>query len=390
LRRAARFAFPSLALGTLAALAACDVTQVGVTPDGPGNGSATPAGPALVQRQGAGAPPARLLFERVLPEGVDPGQVFAIDSASVDAATALPMGITLADPVELPPSPAYFGLAGSGGAGGTIVSLQATGGIPSIVSTDLETLASRVLFKFSGPLSEVSFGPSGLRAAAIDAAGDVSVIDLSAGSSAPVYSGAQDPAVRAQLAGQALLVRTAGGAAALYRFDPRSSKWERALALASASAAALSSDGERLAAVTSDRKLVVVSTGADKGADAPPTSVVTPIGTLESASVHDLSWGFDGLIYWTRLASGAAELRTLVPSAGAREKTVATLGVPPSVSDGVVCPAVDGDSIYFADLNDGAYRILRATSDGKTTPLFSPPAPDEGFVCPTLEQGDGA
>jgi hypothetical protein len=125
-----------------------------------------------------------------------------------------------------------------------------------------------------------------------------------------------------------------------------------------------------------------------------PAAAVT-VATLESSSVFDLSWIADNssLSYWVRLKSGSQEIRTLDTSVtNPKEKSIARISVPLNTTDGVVCPTWSGDTLYFANFTEGEYQIERTRMKAgvmtQAKAFASPPARDEGFVCPSLIDGD--
>ena len=199
--------------------------------------------------------------------------------------------------------------------------------------------------------------------------------------------------------GGRLLVRTDSDAV-LYKVGAQGLVFDRVYSGVSASA--FNPAGSKIAIVqTKDTSLNLIDlTATPKQTDAPIA--------LESSSVHDFSWGERGFTYWVRLSSGLSEVRfvsygpgKLKPDSEVKlpkgEITIAQLGVPDAVGDGVVCPSWSGDRIYFSDFDNGTYVIDRSTLSagsgedfGKLTeatefmkPLFDATDPG-GFVCPKL------
>jgi predicted small secreted protein len=279
-------------------------------------------------------------------------------------------------------------------------------GADALVTTTLSTQESQVRFRFSRTVKSFSIqgaetlskDASSWVVAWADKSGVVSIgenLNPSVATLA-IPSGATSKratTVQWNASGDYLLVRTVADAV-LYKVGSQGIAFERIYSGVSASA--FSPDGSKVALVqTKDATLQVIDLLTVAAAKSEKAEAQI---NLDSSTIHDFSWNAHGFTYWARLKSGMGEVRFLSydsDKAGTDfklpqgEVTVAQLGVPDGVQDGVVCPSWSGDRIYFSDFDNGSYVIEKASVGsgkfGGATEFMRPLADStdsEGFVCP--------
>jgi len=386
------------------ALTACNTGDVQVS----GTGQATQAGQLPGQALAPNGPQApgkkgdnkKIFFQRVtLDEGL-PDQLLSIDYASKNAAKSSSFGI----PVVAQDFTPGAGVVPNADNSDSVTYLHSSDvGADELVTTILSTLASQVRFRF--PRNVKAFSIQGGDALSSDAStwviawadksGVVSIgenLNPSVTTLAIPSSATSKKATTVQwnASGDHLLVRTVADAV-IYKASSQGITFDRIYSGVSASA--FSPDGSKVALVqTKDATLQVIDLSV-AASEKPETQI-----NLDSSAIHDFSWNAYGFTYWARLKSGMGEVRFLSfdsDKAGKDFKlpqgeiTVAQLGVPDAIQDGVVCPSWSGDRIYFSDFDNGSYAIEKASVDsgkfGGATEFMKPLADStdsEGFVCP--------
>jgi WD40 repeat protein len=396
------------------ALTACNTGDVQVSGTGqaatqagqlPGQALA-PNGPQAPGKKGDNK---KIFFQRVTLDDALPDQLLSIDYASKNAPK---LSSSDGIPVVAQDFNPGSGLVLNADNSDSVTYLRSLDvGADALVTTTLSTEDSQIRFRF--PRSVKSFSIQGADSlspeilskdastwvvAWADKSGVVSIgenLNPSVTTLAIPTSAISKKATTVQwnASGDHLLVRTVADAV-LYKASSQGIAFDRIYSGVSASA--FSPDGSKIALVqTKDATLQVidlstVAVAANQKAEAQIN--------LDSSVIHDFSWNPHGFTYWTRLKSGMGEVRFLSFDSDKEGKnfklpqgeiTVAQLGVPDAVLDGVVCPSWSGDRIYFSDFDNGSYVIEKASVDsGKfagATEFMKPLADatdSEGFVCP--------
>jgi hypothetical protein len=326
-------------LTSIAILALCGCGNVLVSPKSPAAGNGETDMPGFGESLPHGARSNdRIYFERAW---VDHGKiraVVAVAYASPEATGSPPFGY----PVRIRGDLSVGPVIGVDGGHLDLLTLDRAEGA-TLMSTPFEGLAPRAVADFSIPLRGFSLNRAAGKVAWIDTAGRLLLSPLAAkispeASSTLALPSPDDRAAFVSWApsGFQLLARTEAGAALLY--------------------------------VT----------------DATAPSVLK----LESAPAREISWsGSRALFYRTGRTDGHDELRALDLSNG-NETAIADLHLPPEAGDGVACPVRLGDDLYFGNFVKGLFVIERIRNqDGRKIrePFAVPPAPDEGFICPSTD-----
>jgi hypothetical protein len=320
-----------------------------------------------------------LFFERVRVSNATAQFVFAIDFTSANSAAATPEGIPLNGNQIFSASSPFTPSKDE-----VVYLLSVDVGTDALLTTNLDTFDSKQIFSFPRQVVGFSLNSDHSAVAWIDSIGALTVSKTEAGAGDetldttllnPNVSLTQ---VQWNSDDSQLLASADDGEALLYKTGTA-----KPTVLSGVNVSSFSADGTELAYFNSTTKtLHVVDLGTGKD---------TASGTFESSEIHDLSWNSaTSLSYWTVLASGAKELRVF--TTGGNEQTVASLTLPSSVKDGVVCPAWVGNRVYFGNYDSGKYVIeqIDLNKDSKkaagVTLFAETPDADlsEGFVCPKV------
>jgi hypothetical protein len=390
------------------AISGCNTGNVQVGSDGPASAApgtqtqttpapSVPSGNSQTDSTGASQQENQVYFERVESTGGLPDKVIGVSFASEDTTTTTPDGLALKSPAAFSPSANFFPGVNQ------IVCLQSNGLFSnSLSATSIDTMLSQSVFDFPRATNVISMDSSQNLVAWIDLSGTVSVSSLALGTTESIsLSGDSAVLLSLSASGNQLLVRTASGAAITFTSSADkggAGTWNQVLNIPSVSAAAFSPDGKQLVYVN-DRGLFTVGTDRSDAVGALQVS-------LESAQIYDLAWNAGNVVsYWTRLQSGAGEIRVvnLASDSGDSKKDgqgsvvphsehlVVAVNMPAAVTDGVVCPAWNRDHLYFGDYTDGKYLIEKAArGKGAVSGVAAfaiPFSAYEGFVCPKVLQG---
>jgi hypothetical protein len=401
----------AMTLATALALTACNTGDVQVNNAGsaqggtqagqlPGQASSQPGQPGQQQGPGKKADNRKLFFQQVTMDQGLPDQLISIDYVSKNVKNANSDGIPVISQNFNPNAEIVV----SGSDTQSVTYLRSMDiGVDAIVTTKLTTEDTEVRFRF--PRAVKSFSISGDDALSMDAstwvvawidqAGVISIgedLNPSVGTLKLPDNVTSKKAKTAQWnsSGDRLLVRTESDAV-LFKADSQGLVLDRVYSGVSASA--FDKSGSKIALVETKGSALQVVNLALVASEKTEAQI-----NLDSSVVHDFSWNSGGFLYWARLQSGLSEVRFLsyksdkgpgvdVKSEG--EITVAQLGIPGAVQDGVVCPSWSGDQVYFSDFDNGQYVIEKASLNvGKFmgATQFIKPLMDstdgEGFVCP--------
>jgi len=314
-----------------------------------------------------------VFFEQVLLEQGVPQYLISISFLAQDSKTPNPFGIALTRAQEFNAHATFYPGRDSYE---QVTYLRSIGyGSDSVVTTSLRTLKTSGVHTFARPAVDFSISKQG-KMAALDNKGVVTL------QGQPLSLDAKALSLAWNATGERLLVRT-DSAAWVYAFEDEKLILNRIILDVSASQ--WNAEGNALAYVKKNKFLYVAHF------EQPNDRLDEWKGALESSEVYDLSWGNQGLIYWTRLPSGIQEIRRVVlknedEQDSLKEKTIVQLSVPSQIKNGVVCPVADGEMLYYSDFDDGTYVIEKMKLGKRAQPkLFSKAiARDEGLVCPKI------
>jgi hypothetical protein len=375
---------------------ACNTGGVQVTGD-PVNSTSGPSSPVtdnVPHSEKPGVTPIfPLFFERVKVTINDISSLFSISFAAPGASQgSTPFGVALKRAQAFVPHPIFVPFQSK------VIYLRSTGiGADSLAVTELGSMSTTSFFVFPNQVLDFALSPSQDQLAWVDVDGAVSVVEISNISNVTVLDkgpegkpGIALPSrIKWSAAGNHVLVEVDKQTEIYTRSSGASPQWKKTASIPDANEAVFSPDGNAIGYFSAADHAIKT---AQVTGDFSKAALVLQAASLKE--VHDLSWSASNrFLYWTRLDSGLAAVKSTPALRGAPDPdfTIAELGVPSFVGDGVVCPTSVGSSVYYSDYADGEFIInqalLSANSQASVSAFATPYNSgelSEGYICPGI------